>query len=223
MKEAYFRIQAGETSWVYAGQMDKVFGIREINHSAYSRRIVAMTQYDQSMGVIYQRSVLPTELFVGLFQGNTAELPENRFKGGSFLLEYEPAEKIRLGFSGLSEKSEKFDKKATALTGRFGIGQGSAFSAEFGVVEDKNLLATTEPTLAAYGLFQSFIRLGRGYNFLGELEWLRPDTRVGGIHNWRWNLGFLTFPLPSILAFFRKQMALKNFGHSRLNCIGRCR
>ncbi|MBX2993268.1 MAG: hypothetical protein KF681_00540 [Bdellovibrionaceae bacterium] len=196
MKEAYFRLQLGETSWIYAGQLDKVYGTREINHAGYQRRVVGMTQYDQSLGVIYQRSVLPTEIFIGAFEGNTAEKPEDRYKGASFLAEYEPAEKMRVGFSGLTEKSEKLSKDAVALTGRFGIGTGSAFSAEMGLVRDKNLATNADSILGAYGLFQSFIRITRGYNFLGELEWYRPDTSVGGLHNWRWNLGFLTFPLP---------------------------
>lgn len=197
VKEAYLRLQLNDSSWLYAGQMDKPFGIREVNHTAYSRRAVAMTQYDQSAGVMYHRNIAPWEGFLMVFGGNTAEVEEARLQGASALIEYEPMEKVRLGFSLLSEKSERLEKTAFAVHERMGLGTGSALSAELGLFEDKDLLtAGAEPVLGAYALLQNYFHLDRGINLLTEFEWLRPDTRVAGLHMYRWNLGFLLFPLP---------------------------
>src|SRR5690606_27419709 len=51
-KEHYLRVQASRNLWLYAGMIDKVYGLRISNHTAYSRSRTGLAQNDQSHGII---------------------------------------------------------------------------------------------------------------------------------------------------------------------------
>jgi hypothetical protein len=51
-REYYFRAQITDPFWIYVGRLDKVYGIRNIDHTAYNRQPQGLTQNAQSMSVV---------------------------------------------------------------------------------------------------------------------------------------------------------------------------
>jgi hypothetical protein len=197
-KEAYLRIKFSENlPWIYAGLMDKVFGLREVNHISFSRYYPGLTQYDQSLGGKAQWVSEKWETFAGFFTGNPEEEPKARAGGFSVLTEYEWASRRRIGFSFLSSKSELIERLALAFHPRWGFEGGKALSMEIGLVRDSQLtVASADPVLKGYSLVQSYIPLVRGYNLLLEAEWGRTDLLATSKEGINWSLGVLTFPFP---------------------------
>ena len=69
-REHYLRVQTTPDLWMYAGMMDKVYGIRIVNHTAYSRARTGLAQNDQSHGVIAHYIQPKWELSLNVFAGN---------------------------------------------------------------------------------------------------------------------------------------------------------
>jgi hypothetical protein len=188
---------AEDLPWIYVGLMDKVFGLREVNHIAFSRYYPGLTQYDQSLGAKAQWVSEKWETFAGFFTGNPGEEPAARAGGFSVSTEYEWASRRRLGFSFLNSKSELIERQALAFHPRLGFEGGKALSLELGMVRETQLTAANlEPALKGYSLVQSYLPIVRGYNILIEAEWGRSDLLATSREGINWSLGFLTFPFP---------------------------
>ncbi len=194
-REHYARIKMGEAWWLYAGMMDKVFGIRQVDHTQFSRVSLGLGMNDQSHGVMLQKVSENYELFAHLFAGNMFQEAELRQKGLSLMYEFDPLETTRMGASALMSQNEFVQWLRLAIHARHSLGRGGAVMAEAGVREDKEKLSSDKKH-AIYSYLQSQLPLTRGYFFLSNLEF-RFDNSLSSFPNRnRLALGTLMFPAP---------------------------
>ncbi|MGZ6479970.1 MAG: hypothetical protein ACXWQE_11750 [Bdellovibrionales bacterium] len=197
-KEYYFRwLTPIEDLWVYLGQMDKAFGLRQADHTAVNRYNIGFGQFDQSQGMIVDWNTAQWDLAGNIFFGNEGEKAEVRQKGFSISGEYEVFEKFRVGGSALTSKSEMTEWTRLAAFVRFGLSKGTALLGEMGLAKSKSLLdGAGDPTTGAYALIESWVLLRRGYNLLSTVEYSKMDIKSPGTEKMRWGLGGIMFPFP---------------------------
>lgn len=193
-REHYLRFYAAEKLLVAVGLMDKVYGLRTADHTAFSRGAIGIGQDDQVHGILFHWLGEEWETSLHLYAGNIFEPKENRKPGGAIQFEYSLGEKTRIGSSFLAEKNELTDSKRFAVHSRWGFpkSQGSSLLAEIGLKQDQ--VTGSNATLGTYGLIQSVINLFRGYNFLTTIERSQSESKFNSLEVQRWTFGFLTFP-----------------------------
>lgn len=195
LREAYARINIGEPYWVYLGKLDKVFGIRTVDHTAYSRVATGLTQNTQSVGGILHYIQETYEITGQYFVGDPNSLtPTTEQKGFTFMTEYDFDVAVRAGFSLLSSKSDaKLGINAYALHVKQGIGKSAALLVEQGIVQTKD--ETAPLTLnASYTLAETSVRLTRGVHLLTNVERYVKDVSTAFPEQWKFGLGFQYFP-----------------------------
>lgn len=205
-REYYVRLEMAKNWWLYAGLMEKVFGIRNINHFSYQRSNLGFNQtlntsqgYANNLGLVIHRVEESWELAVNPFTGNPYEDTDYRQKGFSGQGEFDVGENKRLGGSVMVAESKVSKKDAYSLHYRQAVGKGSAVIFEYGWITDKNLLLTTgETNRGTYNLIQASALLTRGYSLRTEIERYNRDFKATEPDNWRYSLGLLAFPLPRL-------------------------
>lgn len=197
-KEYYLRWKQSNYFWLYLGQLDKVFGIRNIDHTSVNRRAITLGQFDQSQGVVAHFTYPDWDIAVNAFFGNAAQEDREKQKGFSLAGEFQIYEKFKIGGSYLSSQSDLTKWNLLALTTRMGLSKGSAIMAEFGLKEKTDVLANTDAQLGSYALVETLVNVHRGYNFLSVLEHSKSDIKKSSSENMRWSLGALLFPLPRL-------------------------
>lgn len=195
-REYYLRWKQSNNLWLYLGQMDKAFGIRNVDHSAVNRRVITLGQFDQSQGAIAHVIYPEWDLAVNAFLGNNAQEDKARQKGYSLVGEYQVFEKFTVGGSLLMSESELEKWKLAALTTRMGLSKGSAVMAELGLKERTPRIGLTERELGTYALVQTLVSLSRGYNLLSVIEHSKKTITEPSDEIMRWSFGALMFPLP---------------------------
>jgi hypothetical protein len=195
MKEYYLRYQHNKNLWFYVGQMDKVFGIRQIDHTAVSRFALGLGQFDQSLGAIAHWAYPNWEISVNTFFGNKDESEGVKQKGLSVSGEYELAEKLKVGASFLTSKSDVTEFLRIAGHGRWGLSKGTSITAEAGLFQNKTENATSTPT-GVYSIVQAMANIQKGYNFLSVIQYSASDLKSTAAERTSWALGALLFPLP---------------------------
>lgn len=135
-REHYLRIQSGESMWWYIGMTDKVYGIRNVNHTAYSRARTGLAMNDQAHGVI-GHYIQPTwEFTVNGFAGNLFQDADLRQMGGSTMFEYEYTEAGRVGLSALYSTNKYLGNQRFGVHVKRGYGFGSSLMFETGLIRD---------------------------------------------------------------------------------------
>lgn len=202
-REYYFRTEVVKTWWVYVGLMEKVFGIRNINHASFQRSpqgfnptLNSTSGISQSQGIIVHKIEDTWEVAANAFFGNPYDDPEYRHKGFSAMTEFEVGEKKRLGASFLQGKSDLDKKSIYAIHYRQGLSKGSAMLFEYGLLNDE-VTGSTE-NKGSYNMLQSIILLTRGYNLRTEIERYNRDFKATEPDVWRWSIGLQAFPLPRL-------------------------
>jgi hypothetical protein len=217
-REYYLRVALAETWWVYAGLLEKVFGIRNIDHTSFQRSPqgfgVRPNNRDgmaQSHGVVVQKIEENWEVAANYFIGNPYDDPQFKQHGVSITGEYEIAENKRLGASLLSSKNDLLSKDLVALHYRQSLSHGSALLFEWGLIQDLTPDATT---VGSYNLLQALIAISRGYNFKTTVERYNSEFNSSHPEQWKWSAGILAFPLPrlELRAEFINQRAFSNQG-----------
>ena len=181
---------------VYAGLMDKVYGLRVIEHIAFSRINPQITQNDQTYGVAGHLLNGDWEGGAHVFLGNFNQEAQYRMKGGSTMIEKTIFGKHRLGGSFLSSKNDFLQLTSYALHGRFNLKEGSSLLAELGQTE-KNPQDNSPSTTARYGLIQTYVRPLRGLYVLANIEYLKNDIKQDD-YIVRWGPGVQYFPIQRI-------------------------
>lgn len=197
-REYYARVKVTNNYWLYLGQMDKAYGIRNIDHTAVNRRAITLGQYDQSMGAILHVTYPDWDIALNYFTGNQAEEENTRQKGFSAVGEYQVHESLKVGGSVLSSKNESTEWNLLAGTMRVGLSKGSSIIAEAGVKQKKDLSTNADPQLGSYAWIETLINLRRGYNFLTIFEHSKNTINEPSPESLRLSGGFLFFPLPRI-------------------------
>lgn len=181
---------------VYAGLMDKVYGIRVVEHIAFSRINPQITQNDQTYGVAGHYLNGDWEGGAHLFVGNFNQDASYRQKGGSTTVEKTVFGLHRIGASFLASKNDYLKLTSYAVHGRFNLKEGSSLLAELGQTE-KSPEDNTPNTTARYGLLQTFVRPFRGLYVLANVEYLKNDISQSDSIV-RWGPGLQYFPIQKI-------------------------
>jgi len=178
---------------VYAGLMDKVYGLRVIEHVAYARSLPQVTQNDQTHGAFLHYVGETWEGGAHFFQGNLSQDKDLQMKGYSGTFEKTVFELHRMGLSFLSSQNEYLQILSAAGHARFNLKEGSAVLLEIGQT-DQTVKSTSEKTTARYGLLQTSLRPFRGLYFLTNVEYIKRDIEQDP-YAVRWGPALQLFPI----------------------------
>ncbi len=175
-REHYVGYRPNEHWGIYAGLMDKVYGLRIPEHIAYSRMLTQNNQNDQTHGLLLH--YINEYLEVGLqpFVGNYAQDDELRQKGGAVKFEAGTSDRWRLGASILKSESDFTSVQEGAAHGRFGFSKGNSLMIELGTGARKNLM-TNKQSDFQYAFTQSHLLIKRGLSSILTLEAMAPKDR----------------------------------------------
>ncbi|MCO4794131.1 MAG: hypothetical protein KC493_10480 [Bacteriovoracaceae bacterium] len=191
-REHYIGYRPTPSLGVYAGLMDKVFGLRIAEHSAYSRSINSLSQNDQSHGLQIHYAHPSFELGLNYFVGNMIQDDALRQKGFSTKVDYIVSHKSSLGVSYLSSENQFLKNYASAVHYMGSVGKGSSVLVEAGQNVKTSLSDTTDETKTIYGLGQNYIKASRGIYLINSIEYLKEQT---GEYRIRFGPGIQMFPI----------------------------
>ncbi|HMN69062.1 MAG TPA: hypothetical protein PKC28_11030 [Bdellovibrionales bacterium] len=172
-REHYFRWQKNEVLWIYAGMMDKVYGIRTVNHTAYSRSRTGLAMNDQAHGIVAHWIQPKYEFTVNGFAGNLYQEADLRQMGLSSMWEYEYAEAKRSGF-----------------------GNGAAVLAELGLI--RNEPRTGKAQLGYYLYSEAIQKIARGYHAFVGLQMYKGRMEADQSDLFKTSVGALMFPMQRV-------------------------
>jgi hypothetical protein len=193
-REHYLRYQINDEMFLFAGLMDKVYGIRTVDHTAFSRSKTGNAQNDQTHGVVFQYNTAPYEITGHAFIGNLAQDSDLRQKGFSAMVEKDLSQYHRIGSSALISQNTYVSWTRLAAHSKLGFGKGNSFLTEVGLIQNKPTTGSAET--GGYALAQSLASLSRGYNFLSQIEYYNQTMSTKSADQYKWSLGFLVFPAP---------------------------
>ena len=202
-REYYVRIEPIKTWWIYAGLLDKVYGLRNIDHSSMQRTHQGFNVHtDSTDGIAESESIIvhkvmeKWELAVDAFFGNPHDSADYKQSGYSTMGEVEVGENKRLGASIMTAKSNKLKKDMAALHYRQQIFKGSSLMFEYGFIQDSPDGA--EKTMGSYNLLEAQVLLTRGYFWKTTVERYNQEFKSSVPDSWHWSTGFLMFPAPRV-------------------------
>jgi hypothetical protein len=194
-REHYVGYRFDKELGIYAGLMDKVYGIRVPDHTAYSRSLTSNNQNDQVHGVLAHYAVDPIEFGVHLFVGNLVQDSDLRQRGVSGQAEYSLGKFSRVGVSMMSSVSDYRDVNATALQYRTGFGKGNSLMLELG--RTKNQVQGQDVKVGHYLFLQNHYNFRRGLFGIMTVEGSQPD-REDPDHKVRFGPGVQWFPMQRV-------------------------
>lgn len=192
-REHYFRIQALKDLWLYLGMTDKVYGIRIVDHTAYSRDRVGLAQNDQSHGLVLHYIQSKWEATLNLFAGNLYQEENLRQQGASFLYEYELKNAWRIGTTGLYSSNKFVGNSRLGILTKYGAGEGAALLFEAGFIDDA--IKGGESTRGYYLFSELFQKVFRGYHLFVTGQAYKRDMTSGQADSLRTGIGMLAFPM----------------------------
>lgn len=161
---------------VYAGKMDKVFGLRVPDHVAYSRSMNRITPYTTVHGVMVHGMGEKIEGALHAFVGDLNEKDsDKRDKGFSGQFEYNVGARSRLGGSLMRANNKSLENDYIAIHDRTGFGKGHSVMAEVGQGRQKTV-ATGDKSTNRWGFLQTHLMMRKGLFAMGTFEYWRPDT-----------------------------------------------
>lgn len=173
-REHYVGYRINSNWGVYAGLMDKPYGIKIPEHYAYARTQTGNTMNDQVHGAMIHYVSKKMETAVQYYLGNFAQKSSLRQKGISGIYEYAVNDQLRIGASALSSQSDYLKRFSYAFHWRQGFGHGGSVLAEYGFVT-KNPVAGNS-TKSRYGLLQGYLPLTRGLYWINTFEYSLPNA-----------------------------------------------
>jgi hypothetical protein len=190
-REHYIGYRFSPDFGIYAGLMDKAFGIRVPDHTAFSRTVTRLDQDDQTHGVLLHYLTDVFELAVQPFVGNLVQEKNLRQQGvtaqtGIFL-----GDTTRLGASYANSKSEFLAETMYSVDARAGFGSSNSLLFELGQVQSTP--AGGKKSTDRYVFLQNQWLLRRGLSPLLTAELLQPDIKANG-EIYRFGPGIQYFP-----------------------------
>lgn len=176
---------------LYAGLMDKVFGIKVIEHIAFSRVAPQVTQNDQVHGLTAHYLGDSWELGTQVFAGNLSQDDDLRMKGGSAMIEKTVFDIHRVGASVSSSQNEYSKLLSYSAHTRLNLKEGSAILAELGQSK-KSTENGSEDLTSRFGLLQTHLRPWRGTYFLANIEYFNRNIEQDD-YTVRWGPGLQYF------------------------------
>ncbi|MES3039358.1 MAG: hypothetical protein V4736_15730 [Bdellovibrionota bacterium] len=203
-KEYYVRLNFAKTWWAYGGLIEKVYGIRNVDHTSFQRTFQDFNPYpnrglNHSLGVVVHRIEKTWEAAINGFGGNPNENLDYQKRGGSVQAEFDVGVLKRLGASILTSASDREAKDMAAIHYRQGFQGGSAFIAEIGLIkqQDKVVVDAAEKN-GGYQLFQGLIKLTRGLFWKTTFEQYNSEYGDLAADNHRYSTGLLMFPMQRV-------------------------
>jgi hypothetical protein len=180
----------------YFGMLDKVYGIRTIDHTAYSRSRTGLAQNDQAHSIIAQYIQPNYEASLDIFAGNLFQDAELRQKGFSTMFDYELRPAWRVGFSFLKSSDDYIGNQRFALHTRYGFGYGSALLFEIGNIKDTPQNGAAKN---GYYIYSELIqKVARGYHVFLTGQAYKDDMVASRPDNIKLEVGLLAFPLARV-------------------------
>lgn len=192
-REHYLRWQSTKNLWLYAGMMDKVYGIRINNHTAYSRARTGLAQNDQAHGIVAHYIEKNWEASFNGFLGNMNQQSELRQEGFSAMFEYHLDKYHVVGSSILMSSNDFIELNRFGLHSKTGYGNGASMLFEVGILNDKP--KNLESKMGYYLFSQAMQRLVRGYHFFIAGQAYKEDLSGQYADNLKVSTGFLMFPM----------------------------
>lgn len=198
-REHYLRYQATDSLWLYLGMQDKVFGIRTVNHTAFSRGLLGFGQNDQTHGVVGHWIKEGWELTGHLFAGNLFQESSLRQAGISSMFEYDLKENWRVGASVLVSSNQFIGNQRFSVHSKVGYGNGSSVLTELGQFSNPLQVQSLSAETSGTYFFSSFLqRVVRGYHMFFSGQYLNLASKRSGdltqFSEFRPGIGFLIFP-----------------------------
>jgi len=201
--EYYFRAQPIETWFVYAGLLEKAYGIRTADHESFQRAYQGFQikndnpeGVENSWGVIVQKVAEKWELALGGFFGNPYDDPAWQEKGASALFEFDVAEKKRFGIGVLTSNSLMNAKWEAEIHYKQQISKGSSLLAEYGIIQDDAPGSSAQ--VGSYNMTELQFNIRRGYNFVMNAERYAAIFNPNTGDKWIWSAGLLAWPIPRV-------------------------
>ncbi len=192
-REHYVGYRISRSFGVYAGLMDRIYGLRIPDHTAFSRVLPQQTMNDQSHGVLGHIMLKDWEIGVQGFLGNLTQKDEKlRQKGFATQVEYSLFKRTRIGYSLLSSSSDYLSLMANALHVRTGLGSKLSLLAEIGEVAKRAKETEFQPK-GQYLFTQTHWFMTRGFFSLLTFEYNKPELR-GKLVTYRYGPGIQFFP-----------------------------
>jgi hypothetical protein len=192
-REHYLRWQASEPWWFYFGFADKVYGIRTVDHTAYSRTRTGLSMNDQAHGVIAHYVQPKFEWSVNGFVGNLYQDSELRQAGFSTMFEYEVRPALRLGASVLHSSNKFTGNDRIGVHMRSGLGFGSAILFESGLIKDTPKGGEAKNGYYVYS--EAIQRVVRGYHVFVTGQAFKDDMTADASDAVKTGIGLLAFPM----------------------------
>lgn len=193
-REHYLRVQHNENLQIYYGLMDKVFGIRIVDHTAYSRAKVGIAQNDQTHGVMAILTRAPWEYTGHVFVGNLSQESSLRQKGFSVMAEKDVKNMLRVGGSAMYSNNQYIKWTRVAAHSKYGFSKGNSLLSEIGMIQNSPTGAASATGL--YAMLESLSLIDRGMHFLSQFEFYNETMSTKTPDKTKWSLGLLMFPAP---------------------------
>lgn len=192
-REHYVRWMAREDLYLYTGLMDKVFGIKNVDHTAFSRTKTQLTMDDQSHSAMAHWIKDTFELTGQYFIGNLQQKSALRHEGFNIHFDKAIADKKAWGISYLTSGNDYSKRQMVSGQYRMGLrNPGNGFIGELGFVEEKAKGA--KAVTGMYSFLQNMNQIARGYHALIKFETWKPDIKTDDSESYRYGLGLLAFP-----------------------------
>lgn len=196
-REHYIGFRFTPKFGLYAGLMDKVFGIRVVEHIAYSRISPQVTMNDQVHGIAGHFLGEKWEFGVQGFIGNLSQDDDLRMKGGTMMVERTVFDLHRVGFSYQRSSNDYLNLSAASVHARLNLKEGSALLAELGQTEKTGKIAGATGVTDRFALLQTYLRPFRGFYYLTNIEYYNRDIKQDD-YTVRWGPGLQYYPVQRV-------------------------
>lgn len=193
-REHYLRWNPNRSWLFYLGFMDKVFGIRTNDHTAFSRQKTGLAMNDQSHGAMMMYLIPNWEFTLNPFIGDLTQASDLRQKGASLMVEKDLGEKHRIGGAVLASENNYLKWVRAEIHSKLGFGHGNSLLTEGGLIQDQP--KSGQSVLGAYAFIEGVAHLTRGYNFLSQIEYYNKTASSASADQFKWTFGLLMFPAP---------------------------
>lgn len=194
-REHYFRWKYHKNLFLYFGMLDKVYGIRQIDHTSYARKYTQIAQNDQTHGVISHWMYKEWDIATQVFVGNLFQDADLRQQGITSTGEIQVGEGHKVGASALVSQNKYLKLGRLGVHTRLALSKGSALLAETGFIYDE-VVGSKDSALGSYTWVQSVLNLKRGYNLYSTIEHYNKEFKSSVEDQYKWSLGALIFPHP---------------------------
>ncbi len=194
-REHYVGYRISPELGIYAGFMDKAYGLRVAEHIAFSRVFSDNAQNDQTHGVMAHFLAGGFEGAVHGFMGNLFQASDLRQKGLSLQMERDAGEH-RIGVSALRSSNDYVGITSYAAHGRINFNDGSALLMELGQTH-RNPDSGAGRRISRYGLLQTFSRATQGLYLIANIDYGKTDLSSDN-SALRWGPGVQWFPVQKI-------------------------